>query len=121
LRYEEGAQVEIISPGGTRILIDVANPSALSRPATEQDVLLTTHTHADHYNRAFVKAFTGQQLLTRQGTLTLGDVIIQGIASVHNVRDPMLAENGTNYIYERSSAVPAGYYELGRCNRTGES
>jgi L-ascorbate metabolism protein UlaG (beta-lactamase superfamily) len=58
LRYEEGAQVEIISPGGTRILIDVANPSALSRPATEQDVLLTTHTHADHYNRAFVKAFT---------------------------------------------------------------
>src|SRR4030042_6513765 len=36
-------QVELISARGTRVLIDVHDPKALSSPPTEKDVSLTTH------------------------------------------------------------------------------
>ena len=48
LYHEIYAQVEIISPRGVRVLIDVHDPSLLSKPATKQDMLLTTHRHFDH-------------------------------------------------------------------------
>ena len=61
--YHEGyAQVELISPQGTRVLIDVADPSALISPATEEDILLTTHGHSDHFDADFADSFPGQQL-----------------------------------------------------------
>jgi L-ascorbate metabolism protein UlaG (beta-lactamase superfamily) len=99
LYYEGNAQVEIISPGGNRVLIDVYNPNALSNPATAQDVLLTTHTHGDHVNGAFLKSFLGQQLYTQEGTIELPDVSIRGIASAHNAADTPQPKGGTNYIY----------------------
>ena len=57
LYYEENAQIELISPEGLRVLIDVHDPSALSSPPTAKDVLLTTHNHGDHRRLDFVSSF----------------------------------------------------------------
>lgn len=97
--YEEKAQIELISSKGARILIDVYDPSLLSRPATSKDILLTTHTHRDHKNYDFLSNFKGKQLFVRTGEIKTADVSIQGIASAHNEGDPFLSENGTNYIF----------------------
>ncbi len=99
LYYEESAQVELISSKGTRVLIDAWNPAAPSSPATEQDILLTTHLHGDHINTGFQAAFKGQQLYVKAGEIKSADVAILGLASGHNDYDPLLPENGTNYIY----------------------
>lgn len=97
--YEQNAQVELIGSKGTRVLIDVWDPSRLSRPATQNDILLTTHTHLDHVNTDFLSDFKGKQLFVRIGEITTADVNIQGLASAHTDGDPFLSENGTNYIY----------------------
>jgi L-ascorbate metabolism protein UlaG (beta-lactamase superfamily) len=97
--YEEGAQVELISPEGSRVLIDVVYPDSLSAPATAQDALLTTHGHNDHVNGDFQKSFPGPQLFIRAGTLELPGVNILGIASAHNAADEMKPEKGSNYIF----------------------
>ncbi|HNT73579.1 MAG TPA: MBL fold metallo-hydrolase [Anaerolineae bacterium] len=99
LFYEENAQVEIISSQGTRVLMDIYDPQLLSAPATKNDVLLTTHNHSDHQNGKFLKSFTGQQLLIREGEIALEDVKIRGIASAHNDGLPLKPEGGSNYIY----------------------
>jgi hypothetical protein len=97
--YEDNAQVELISPQGTRVLVDVYKPTALSSPATKNDVLLTTHKHQDHVNASFYTSFPGQQLMTKVGEIKLADVAILGIASAHNAADELKPEGGTNYIY----------------------
>ncbi|MBN1410961.1 MAG: MBL fold metallo-hydrolase [Spirochaetales bacterium] len=99
LCYEENAQFELTSPEGTRVLIDVYDPALLSRPATEKDVLLTTHSHTDHYNNNFVESFKGTKIMMREAELTLPDVRIRSIASAHNANLPLLPEGGSNYIF----------------------
>ena len=100
LYYEEGAHVELVSSGGTRVLIDVYDPKALSSPATEKDILLTTHEHSDHLNAEFLAAFKGQQLYVKAGSLQSGDVTIQGVAASHNADlPPFKAEGGSDYIF----------------------
>jgi len=94
--YEEGAQFELISPEGRRVMIDVAFPDALSSPPTENDILLTTHSHNDHLNKSFADAFPGQQLRIEKGEIKLGDVSIFSIQGAHNATPP---EQGSNYIY----------------------
>jgi hypothetical protein len=98
LRYEEGPQVEIISPGGTHVLIDVLNPALLTQPPGSDDLLLTTDMH-NPIDGTFARSFPGQQLMTRAGAITQGDVSVQGIASAIGTHLPLLAENGSNYIY----------------------
>ena len=99
LYYEENAQFELISPQGTRVLIDVFNPSALSSPVTEKDILLTTHGHGDHIEGDFAASFPGQQLRIREGEINLPDVSIRGIASAHSASDEFKPEGGSNYIF----------------------
>lgn len=99
LEYQEFAQFELISPAGVRVLIDIYNPQKLSSSPTEQDILLTTHSHWDHLNPGFVANFPGQQLNQQTGRIELGDVVVTGIASAHNAQDPFLESGGTNYIY----------------------
>ena len=69
LYYEENAQVELISPEGSRVLIDVHDPSLLSSPPTSKDVLLTTHNHGDHRRLDFVSSFPGKQLDVKTGDI----------------------------------------------------
>ena len=99
LYYEENAQVEFISPAGSRVLIDVNNPDALSSPPTANDVLLTTHNHGDHRRLDFVKSFPGKQLDVKIGAIKLKDVNIRGIASAHNEGGEFKDEGGSNYIF----------------------
>jgi len=97
--YEENAQLELISTKGTRILIDVFEPSKLSRPPTESDILLTTHTHPDHINYLFYTAFKGKQLFAKEGEIIDADVRIRGIFGAHNEGDSQLSKYGSNYIF----------------------
>lgn len=96
--YEGNAQVELISPQGTRVLIDVYDPSLLSSPATEKDILLTTHGHSDHVS-SLTNNFPGPSLIIKAGDLKVADVTIKGIPSAHNQSDPFLPEKGTDYIF----------------------
>ena len=99
LRYGGNAQVEIVSLSGQRVLVDVYDPQKLSGPAAEGDVLLTTHTHWDHWNADFQASFPGLQLFVQTGVLEAPGAIIQGIASTHNAGDALQSEGGTNYIF----------------------
>jgi L-ascorbate metabolism protein UlaG (beta-lactamase superfamily) len=98
LYYEEVAQVELISPQGTRVLIDVFDPAALSSPPTENDILLTTHGHEDHFHQDFVDSFPGQQICIREGEINLPGVTIRGIASAHSAASEIKPGLG-NYIF----------------------
>ncbi|MFC1883165.1 MBL fold metallo-hydrolase [Thermodesulfobacteriota bacterium] len=97
--YKSIAQFELINSRGTRVLIDVRHPEALSSPPTKKDVLLTTHYHATHYLLSFMKSFPGSQLKVKTGELKMEDAYIRSIASVHSEGFEMKPENGTNYIF----------------------
>lgn len=97
--YGEGSQFELTTPGGRRVLIDVFNPGALTAPATDQDILLVTHHHADHYNKDYVESFPGQKLIVAEGEIQLPDVKIRGIAAGHNATDNLLPKDGSDYIF----------------------
>ena len=99
LYFENNAQVELVSPQGTRVLVDVHDPDALSSPPTSKDVLLTTHNHGDHRRLDFVKSFPGKQLDVKAGEIELTGVTIRGIASAHNEGGEFRDEGGSNYIF----------------------
>lgn len=99
LRHENYAQFELVAPEGTRVLIDVGDPGRLSSPATPADILLTTHTHWDHYDERFQASFPGQQLFTSVGAIDAPGVHIEGIASAHRNSQRPKPEGGYNYIY----------------------
>jgi L-ascorbate metabolism protein UlaG (beta-lactamase superfamily) len=96
--YEGNAQVEVISSKGSRILIDIYDPSQLSKPATDEDILLTTHSHPDHINGFFLFSFSGQMLIST-GEINTSDISIRGFPAPHNEGDPFVPENGTNYAF----------------------
>jgi L-ascorbate metabolism protein UlaG (beta-lactamase superfamily) len=97
--YEEDGQVELISSKGTRVLFDVHHPEKLSRPATKNDILLTTHAHPDHVDWDFLPSFKGEQLFAKTGEITTSDVAIKSLPSAHNEGDPVQQGSGTNYIF----------------------
>jgi Beta-lactamase superfamily domain len=99
LTYDDYAQVELVTPIGRHILIDVADPSQLIKSPSADDILLTTHLHDDHYKQSFVDAFPGQQIFDSTGRIELSDVTITGLASAHTASDPFLEKGGTNYIF----------------------
>ncbi len=94
--YEDNAQFELVSPQGVRVLIDIANPGKLTSPATDKDILLTTHIDFDHYNSQFVESFPGQQLWMKEGEIKQVDVAIKGVKAAHYNATP---PDGSDYIY----------------------
>ena len=120
--FYEAAQVEIITPTGRAIYIDVTTPSKLKKEPTPDDVLLTTHTHADHINKSFVEGFPGQQLYATGGKIELPDVTITSIPSAHNEGDEMKAEGASNYIYliETGGLRIAHFGDIGQDALTAE-
>jgi hypothetical protein len=99
LTYGEAAQIELVSPGGRVVFIDVANTAALAHDPSADDILLTTHLHHDHYYPAFQEAFPGQQLFASEGRIELPDVTVTGVAASHIPGDPIRVEGASNYIY----------------------
>ncbi len=116
IRYIDNAMVEILSPGGVRVLVDVFSKGRLSSPATSKDILLTTHAHSDHFNMAFVGSFPGKQLSIKAGSLEQGDVRILGIASAHNANDELKDIGGTNYIF----VIDVGGLRIGHFGDIGQ-
>jgi L-ascorbate metabolism protein UlaG (beta-lactamase superfamily) len=96
--YEGNAQVELISPEGTRVLIDIANPERLSSPATSRDILITTHSHWDHFKPSFASAFPGRQLKFEEGQIDLPDVKLKTIPASHTSFPPGPDVPPSNYI-----------------------
>lgn len=99
LRYGETAQVELSVAGGARVFVDVWDPDDISAPPTSADVLLTTHTHDDHLSRGFQRAFPGQQLFVREGTIRTENAVVRGIAAAHSQGDPLETRGGTDYVF----------------------
>ncbi len=95
----EPADVEIVTPTGRIIFVDVYDAGNMSRTPTAQDILLTTHFHSDHYSKTVADSFPGRELLAETGKIELPDVTIIGIAAAHNSKDPILDKGGTDYIY----------------------
>ncbi len=93
------ADVEIVTPTGRTVFVDVYDVGNMSKTPTAQDILLTTHFHSDHYCKTLSDAFPGRRLLAETGKIELPDVTITGIAAAHNSNDPILDEGGTDYIY----------------------
>lgn len=122
LIYEDYAQVELFSPQGIRVLVDVYDPELLSEPVSDDDILLTTHTHWDHVNSDFQESFPGEHLRIQAGTIKTGDVLIQGIPSAHNTGDALIPEGGTNYIYliEIGGLRIAHFGDIGQDTLTAE-
>jgi L-ascorbate metabolism protein UlaG (beta-lactamase superfamily) len=99
LTYGDNAQVELVTPTGRHIYIDVFSPGMLTKDPSKDDILLTTHLHDDHYKAIFVKGFPGQQIYNSTGKIELPDVTITGLAAGHNAGDPLLDKGGTDYIF----------------------
>jgi hypothetical protein len=118
LYYEENAQIELFSPQGARVLIDIGDPSALSSPPTSQDILLTTSPEGHRNNSSFEAAFPGRHLDRKAGPITLSDVTIQGITSKCKDTD----EWGSNYIYriDLGGLRIAAFGEIGQSALTAD-
>jgi L-ascorbate metabolism protein UlaG (beta-lactamase superfamily) len=82
--YEGNCQMELMSSTGQRIMIDVYDPTLLTSPAKDTDILLTTHTHSDHYLESFEQSFPGQKITNKTTELNVGDIKIKSIAASHS-------------------------------------
>jgi L-ascorbate metabolism protein UlaG (beta-lactamase superfamily) len=96
--YEDNCQVELIAPSGQRILIDVYDATRLTSPARASDILLTTHTHADHYSQSFADSFPGTKITNETTDKTIGDIKIKSIAASHT-DEPIDTAAPTNHIF----------------------
>ena len=99
LTYGDNAQVELVTPAGRHIYIDIWNTGFLTKQPAADDVLLTTHKHSDHYDSAFADSFPGQKIIMATGDIQLPDVTITAMASAHMPTDPINADTSTNYIF----------------------
>lgn len=96
-RYGE-AQVELICPNNVRILFDVADLESLSESPTSNDILLTTHTHPDHFIKEFADSFPGIQLCMEEGEINRTGIHIKSIVASHTPDMPSDNGKGDNYI-----------------------
>jgi hypothetical protein len=99
LTYGDNAQVELVTPAGRHIYIDVWNVSFLTKEPSADDILLTTHMHTDHYFKDFVDSFPGQKIIMATGEIDLPDVKITAIVSAHLPNDPLDAAKATNFLF----------------------
>jgi L-ascorbate metabolism protein UlaG (beta-lactamase superfamily) len=76
--------MELMASSGQRILIDVYDPAQLTSPAKDTDILLTTHTHSDHYLESFEQIFPGKKITNKTTELNVGDIKIRSIGASHS-------------------------------------
>jgi L-ascorbate metabolism protein UlaG (beta-lactamase superfamily) len=96
---EAVSQFELLSPGGVRVFVDVVYPDRVTAPPAAADIHLVTHLHDDHYDQAFVDAFPGKRLVNASGTVSSGDVRVQGIDAAHTEGDPLTGDGATDHIF----------------------
>ncbi|MBN2084792.1 MAG: MBL fold metallo-hydrolase [Anaerolineales bacterium] len=100
LTYGDNAQVELVTPAGRHIYIDVWNVSLLTKEPSADDVLLTTHMHPDHYFKDFVESFPGRKITMAAGEIDLPDIKVTAIVSAHLPNDPLDdPAKATNFLF----------------------
>lgn len=121
LYYGENAQIEIVSPGGVHVFVDVHDPSATTGPGGERDILCTSHHHPDHIS-SMREDFTGKQLDAKAGSIVSGDVKVTSLMSAHNSADAFAGEGGSNYIFliETGGMRIAHFGDIGQESLTRE-
>jgi L-ascorbate metabolism protein UlaG (beta-lactamase superfamily) len=83
--YEGSAQVEILTPQGTTIYIDVNDVDRLQKKVPDtSDILLTTHNHPDHIYFDFYSHFPGKQIFIKKGVINAQGIKITSIPSSHD-------------------------------------
>lgn len=120
LYYEGNAQVELVSPAGIHILFDVFNPAKLVREPTENDVLLSTHKHADHYYQAFAEKFPGKSLVLTGGKFELGDVHVEALFSSGAYGNSQIPDSNTIYIVDMAGLRVAHLGDIAQPELTSE-
>jgi len=85
IEYIAHAAFEIVSPGGTRVVIDPFNSNiwlGYSFPrGLEADAVLVSHPHYDHDATYYFSNLT--PVFRRAGDYRIGDVTLRGVASEH--------------------------------------
>ncbi len=99
LTYGDNAQVELVTPAGRRVYIDVWNPNLLTTQPSSDDVLLITHMHLDHYFDEFERSFPGKKIVMTTGEIEYPDVKITAIVSAHLPGNPLEADKATNFLF----------------------
>jgi len=99
LTYGDNAQVELVTPSGRHVYIDIYNTSLLTKQPDAGDILLTTHLHSDHYLKDFQASFPGKQIFISVDEIKLPDISIVSIASAHLPSDPITAKGATDYLF----------------------
>lgn len=83
--YEGSAQVEILTPQGATIYIDVNDVNMLQKKVPDTgDILLTTHNHPDHRSSDFYPHFPGKQIFIKKGVIKTQGIKITSIPSSHD-------------------------------------
>lgn len=95
--HSGNAQIELVNQDGERVIIGLYDPSLLTSPASEKDVLLMA-CH-DYYLPDFIRDFPGERLLVRVGEIKRPGLYVRGIASDREEREMFLEVDGTNYIF----------------------
>ena len=115
--YEEPAQVELVTESCRRVLIDVWDPDRLSNPPTADDILLTTHSHEDHYSSTFAEAFPGQKLTFTAGRIEVDGISITGIMGSHG-DDPATSIENVVFVVKVAGLTIAHLGDLGQPSLT---
>jgi L-ascorbate metabolism protein UlaG (beta-lactamase superfamily) len=97
ISYGENAQLELAAPTGERIFFDVWDSTAVTVPPTDQDILLVSHLHVDHYSAQFVDSFPGQKIVNQAGELTAGTTRAVSIDASHD-DTPIVPGDAANHI-----------------------
>jgi L-ascorbate metabolism protein UlaG (beta-lactamase superfamily) len=93
------AQVEITSPSGIRVYVDVNKPSAVTSAPGPADILCYTHSHYDHRNMRFQKAFPGRIIDMEAGEFDSGDVHIVCIPAAHDPSQAIGPETSNDFLF----------------------
>ena len=121
---QESAQFEISSSSSPKIYIDVIDSSYIQAPIGDDDILLITHSHPDHYDKGFCDSFPGKSLIFKEGVLVFKNGKAISIPSTHTdkLEDKFMPEGGSNYILivEVNGLKIAHFGDIGQSKFTEE-
>lgn len=122
IHFESHAQVELISPDKTRVLVDAWAADMIKPAPTSGDILAITHKEDFHYSPNFAASFPGQKLIATAGEAHSGGVVVKTIATAHNAAGKPGSEPGTNYIVvvEMAGLRIAHFGDIGQDQLTPE-
>jgi len=76
----------ITSPQGVKVFVDAVSlpDDLLPELDNPKNLFVVTHTHFDHLSGTYRERFKGAKLVASTGTITSGDVRVEGVVSSHS-------------------------------------